>query len=266
MKQSGPWSASGLALLALLLAGCAGPEGGVGPSVTPQPPAAVAPATPRAAPDPGPELAPPPTRATHAVRVTGSVVNLRAGPGLNHAVLGQVRQGEELRVTGISADHQWLRVEPEHGIRWIYADLTDIQPGARVMLTAFGGADGTEEPTAPVCPAAGPSPSLACDRELLLELRDRIRPPYFDTTFRTWQMDTPLEHFKGVQVGGDPPRVIHLQLRIRVMAAGPLPPALGRLTGLQHLDFQESPLPGPPYPRNWVNLPNCGSCYSLATS
>ena len=246
LKQSGPWSASGLGLLALLLAGCAGPGGGVGPSVTPPPPAAVAPATPtpRAAPDPGPELAPPPTRATPTVRVTGSVVNLRAGPGLDHAVLGQVRQSEKLRVTGISADHQWLRVEPEHGIRWIYADLTDIQPGARVMLMALGGATGTVELTAPACPAAGPSPNLACDRELLLEMRDRLRRPDFDATLSSWQRDTPLEHFVGVQVGGDPPRVIHLRLRNRFMV-GLLPPALGRLTGLRRLDFQESRLTGP---------------------
>ena len=112
------------------------------------------------------------------------------------------------------------------------------------MLTALGGADGTEELTAPVCPAAGPSPSLACDRELLLECGDTLRDPDFDATLSSWQRDTPLEHFVGVRVGGDPPRVIHLRLRYRVMV-GPLPPALGRLTGLRELDFQGSLLTGP---------------------
>ena len=60
------------------------------------------------------------------VQVTGSVVNLRAGPGLHHATLGQVQQGDELRITGSSRDRKWLQVTLDGESRWIYADLTDI--------------------------------------------------------------------------------------------------------------------------------------------
>ena len=60
------------------------------------------------------------------VTVTGAVANLRSGPALAHEILGQVREGEELPVTGISENRQWLHVTPAGVSRWIYADLTDV--------------------------------------------------------------------------------------------------------------------------------------------
>ena len=66
--------------------------------------------------------------------VTGAVVNVRAGPGLEHTVLARVRQGTTLRVTGASANRQWLQVELEGAVRWIYADLTDVAAAVRAGL------------------------------------------------------------------------------------------------------------------------------------
>ena len=46
------------------------------------------------------------------VRVTGAVVNLRAGPSVQYAVLGQVEAGDRLPVTGISPTAPGCRCRP----------------------------------------------------------------------------------------------------------------------------------------------------------
>lgn len=58
------------------------------------------------------------------VTVTGSVVNLRAGPGTSHPILGQVQRGDSLQVTG--GTDEWYRVYlPRLSLfAWIYAPLT----------------------------------------------------------------------------------------------------------------------------------------------
>ncbi len=68
------------------------------------------------------------------VQVTGDVVNVREGPGLEHEVQGQVQQGDELQVTGISTDGHWLLIEQEGARRWIFADLTNVAVAARQTL------------------------------------------------------------------------------------------------------------------------------------
>ena len=84
--------------------------------------------TPEPEPEPTPEPetppAPEPEPSLPAVTVTGSVVNLRQGPGTNHPTAGQVR------VTGRNADGSWLQVaDPRtaEGRLWIYGPLTDIE-------------------------------------------------------------------------------------------------------------------------------------------
>ena len=59
-----------------------------------------------------------------SVTVTGSVVNLRQGPGTQYAVVGRAVSGETLLVTGEAPD--WYRVYvPEKSLfAWIYAELT----------------------------------------------------------------------------------------------------------------------------------------------
>ena len=68
------------------------------------------------------------------VRVTGAVVNLRAGPSVQYAVLGQVEAGDRLPVTGISRNRTWLQVQTEAERRWIFADLTDVTAELRAEL------------------------------------------------------------------------------------------------------------------------------------
>ncbi|MCK5064198.1 MAG: SH3 domain-containing protein [Candidatus Fermentibacteraceae bacterium] len=56
--------------------------------------------------------------------VSGSVVNLRAGPGTEYAILGQVESGDTLQITG-GLDN-WFRVYVSHKslFAWIYGPLT----------------------------------------------------------------------------------------------------------------------------------------------
>ncbi len=56
--------------------------------------------------------------------VSGSIVNLRAGPGTEYAALGQVESGDTLQITGGLDD--WFRVYvPSLSLfAWIYGPLT----------------------------------------------------------------------------------------------------------------------------------------------
>ena len=75
-----------------------------------------------------------PTVEATTVNVTGAVVNLRAGPSVAYAVLGQVQEGDRLPVTGINANRTWLQVTLAGEARWIFADLTDVPAELRGTL------------------------------------------------------------------------------------------------------------------------------------
>jgi len=60
--------------------------------------------------------------------VTGSVVNVRSGPGTSSGVIAQVSQGNSLQVTGQSGD--WYEVKlPSGGKGWIAGWLVSVGPG-----------------------------------------------------------------------------------------------------------------------------------------
>ena len=114
------------------------PEPVVEPTPEPEPtPEAVEP-TPEPTPEPETPPAAEPEPSPPAVTVTGSVVNLRTGPGTDHATAGQVRAGDQLHVTGRNADGSWLQVAHPAAtgeLVWIYGPLTDID-GATVATLA----------------------------------------------------------------------------------------------------------------------------------
>ncbi len=58
------------------------------------------------------------------VVVTGSVVNLRAGPGTGFGIVGSVSAGDTLLVTGGIEDWYRVFIPVQSLFAWIYADLT----------------------------------------------------------------------------------------------------------------------------------------------
>ena len=129
------------------------------PSPTPIPVAEPKPepTPPAAEPEPTPPAAEP---APPTATVTGTVVNLRLGPGTEHGIDGQARAGDQLHVVGRNAAGDWLQVM--HPVAtgelvWIYGPLTDIDAAtvqtladATVVELEVAVALESEEPTAPV--------------------------------------------------------------------------------------------------------------------
>lgn len=58
------------------------------------------------------------------IAVTGSVVNLRSGPGTEYAVVGQVTRDDTLQVTGGLEDWYRVYVPDVSMFAWIYGPLT----------------------------------------------------------------------------------------------------------------------------------------------
>ncbi len=159
------------------------------------------------------------------IQVTEEVANLRSGPGLVHPTLGETRQGELLPVTGISADDQWLQVEPAGARLWIYADRTDVS--ARVRL-------GLPERQA----------VYLGDRTALGALFALTEGSDWVAGLRAyWLSDTPLDNWSGVTTN-DKGQVTRLELA-EAGLRGPLPAALGQLSALVSLDLRNNRLYGP---------------------
>jgi uncharacterized protein YgiM (DUF1202 family) len=53
--------------------------------------------------------------------VTATYLNVRTGPGINYAVLGQVYGGNTLTIVGRTNDNTWYQVETVYGTGWVYA-------------------------------------------------------------------------------------------------------------------------------------------------
>ena len=92
--------------------------------------------------------------------VTGSVVNLRRGPGTDHATAGQVRAGDQLHVMGRNADGSWLQVlhlaaTGEHV--WVYGPLTDMDTVSLQTLPVVAAAVAVEPPPTPAPQVSEPT-------------------------------------------------------------------------------------------------------------
>ena len=80
-----------------------------------------------------PTARPTPTSPTPHYRVSvDGAVNLRSGPGTNHASVGVARPGDTFEVIGYQAGspYNWLKVRYDGGVAWIAESLTRLQ---RVM-------------------------------------------------------------------------------------------------------------------------------------
>ena len=99
-------------------------------------------------------------------------------------------------------------------------------------------------------PDANLYPELATDFDILLALRDDLRG--HETL--NWNEITPITEWDGVKIGGDPIRVTELKFE-NVRVRGVIPPEIGALTGLRHLDLSFHDLTGP-RPKELGNLTN----------
>lgn len=65
---------------------------------------------------------------TAVVRTDGANLNIRSGPGLDHALIGSAPPSRVLDVTGLSPDREWLQVQLPQGSGrgWVFAALTDL--------------------------------------------------------------------------------------------------------------------------------------------
>ena len=139
--------------------------------------------TPEPEPEPTPEPvsptpAPTPEPSLPAVTVTGSVVNLRQGPGTDHATATQVRADDQLHVTGRNADGSWLQVM--HPVAtgelvWIYGPLTDITHDAVQTLSVAAAA--VVEPEPESAPAPEPTPAPVPEHDHPHGVADDTTPP-----------------------------------------------------------------------------------------
>lgn len=88
------------------------------------------------------------------------------------------------------------------------------------------------------------SPGLAADCALLLNIRHILTGTEGDRRMLwTWNVRSPLSRWRGLVWGGDPPRIIGLNLR-RSRLSGSIPPQLGNLDGLQVLNLSANQLEG----------------------
>ena len=88
------------------------------------------------------------------------------------------------------------------------------------------------------------SPGLAADCALLLNIRHILIGTEGDRRMLwTWNVRSPLSRWRGLVQGGDPPRIIGLNLR-RSRLRGSIPPQLGNLDGLQVLNLSANQLEG----------------------
>ena len=83
------------------------------------------------------------------------------------------------------------------------------------------------------------SPELVTDCDALLSLRDDLAGP----TALNWAVSLTLDKWDGVTLGGNPRRVVKLELGGKGLA-GQIPSGLGSLTGLGELDLSDNDLTG----------------------
>ena len=110
------------------------------------------------------EALPEPEEATAYVRTP--ILNLRAGPGLEYGLLGQVFDGDALPIRGRNADTTWWQVQAAGAEAWVFGELVaaagpvdavavvDAPPAAIVVEPEADAAEAAGDADAEASPAA----------------------------------------------------------------------------------------------------------------
>lgn len=184
------------------------------PSATPTPtstspvPPSEAPATPTATVE-SPTSTPVPPTPTHtpvpatptpegvAATVKSQALNVRAGPGTTHPIIGTSKQGDVLQVTGRNDDGSWLEVTlPDDQIGWISASLAESNVAADQIALA------ETVPTAPpLPPTSTPAPqATAAPGVATRDLEVTFLNPHYDCQKTEWGDDPPTWGYRSFQV------------------------------------------------------------------
>jgi SH3-like domain-containing protein len=98
-------------------------------------------------PEPVVTLEPPAEQLIAMGTVNVQGLNLRIGPGMNHAILRLLSQGLELQIEGRSESLDWLLVRLPSGVQgWVFAEFVDTQVTIAdlPLREAYGGAYQTQ--------------------------------------------------------------------------------------------------------------------------
>lgn len=115
----------------------------------------------RATPTPAPTNTPQPTPTLDGVygTVVSQVLNVRTGPGTNYDVLGQLRQGETIRLIGANLDFSWAVISFRNTQGWISTagNLLEIAGDVRSLPFVTPPPTPTPGPTSTAAPTTTPS-------------------------------------------------------------------------------------------------------------
>jgi hypothetical protein len=105
--------------------------------------------------------------------VSSQAANLRAGPGTVYEVVGQARQGDELRIAGKSPDGGWLEVTLPDGTRgWMSASLLAVN--LDLGQVAVAAIPPTPTPAETPTPTLTPVPRVCPSGPALVEVKNDL--------------------------------------------------------------------------------------------
>jgi formylglycine-generating enzyme required for sulfatase activity len=94
-----------------------------------------------------PSTSPVPTASTEPELTVNETVNVRAGPGTNYTVIGQLVAGAARRVTGRTAARDWWQIEYDGRTGWVSGTVATVNAAARNVLVAVAPPTPTALPT-----------------------------------------------------------------------------------------------------------------------
>ena len=93
--------------------------------------------------------------------VTNETLNIRSGPGTGYKIVGALKQGDEVTVTGRNKAGTWLAITTGAGLKgWVYADYTSVNTAVESLPVA-------QAPPPPASPTPSkPKPTLSVDEQI----------------------------------------------------------------------------------------------------
>jgi uncharacterized protein YraI len=89
--------------------------------------------------------------------VVRSAVNVRAGPGPEHRIVGVLAQGRRIEIVACTQSRRWCQVATENGPGWIYTSYVSWSGGANVAVVQNPGLAAASPPAPQVQPDAVPT-------------------------------------------------------------------------------------------------------------